>query len=88
MISAEWIKIFYDYKGRDIYGSVLVYGQKATPDFDYLNAKLKRKGKEISDIKALFDKLTIDILNYEKMDDCLKDDLSFLLKIHTSLMVG
>jgi hypothetical protein len=73
-------KNIYDYKGRDIYDLLWYMKEKATPDFDYLNAKLKEKGKEIPDIRELFDKLTIDILNYEKMDDCLKDDLSFLFE--------
>lgn len=73
-------KNIYDYKGRDIYDLLWYMKEKATPDFDYLNAKLKEKGKEIPDIRALFDKLTIDILNYEKMDDCLKDDLAFLFE--------
>jgi len=73
-------KHVYDYKGRDIYDLLWYMKEKATPDFDYLNAKLKEKGKGIPDIRALFDKLTIDILNYEKMDDCLKDDLSFLFE--------
>src|SRR3989338_7815406 len=73
-------KNVYDYKGRDIYDLLWYMKEKATPDFDYLNAKLKEKGKEIPDIRTLFDTLTIDVLNYEKMDDCLKDDLSFLFE--------
>ena len=73
-------KSIYDYKGRDIYDLLWYMSKKIVPDFDYLNAKLKEKGKEIPDIKVLFDKLTMDILNYEKMDDCLKDDLSFLFE--------
>ena len=70
----------YDYKGRDIYDLLWYMKEKATPDFDYLNAKLKDKNKEIPDISTLFDILTVDILNYEKMDDCLKDDLAFLFE--------
>ena len=50
------------------------------PDFDYLNAKLKEKGFETQDIKKLFDKLTVDILNYAKMDNLLRDDLSHLFE--------
>ncbi|MEK7607474.1 MAG: nucleotidyl transferase AbiEii/AbiGii toxin family protein [Patescibacteria group bacterium] len=73
-------KNIYDYKGRDVYDLLWYMKEKVTPDFDYLNAKLKEKGKEMPDIRALFDKLTIDILNYEKMDDCLKDDLTFLFE--------
>ncbi|OGZ08210.1 MAG: hypothetical protein A3D65_02535 [Candidatus Lloydbacteria bacterium RIFCSPHIGHO2_02_FULL_50_13] len=70
----------YDYKGRDIYDLLWYMKEKATPDFDYLNAKLKEKKKEIPDIRTLFDTLTVDILNYDKMDDCLKDDLSQLFE--------
>ena len=73
-------KNIYDYKGRDIYDLLWYMGKKATPDFDYLNAKLKEKGKEILNIKTLFDKLTVDILNYEKMDDLLEEDLSHLFE--------
>jgi hypothetical protein len=70
----------YDYKGRDIYDLLWYMKEKTTPDFDYLNAKLEEKKKAIPDIRTLFDKLTIDILNYEKMDACLKDDLSYLFE--------
>ncbi|MBI2604299.1 MAG: nucleotidyl transferase AbiEii/AbiGii toxin family protein [Candidatus Harrisonbacteria bacterium] len=70
----------YEYKGRDIYDLLWYMREKTVPDFDYLNAKLTEKGMRVPDIRALFDKLTIDILNYEKMDDCLKDDLSFLFE--------
>ncbi len=73
-------KNVYDYKGRDIYDLLWYMSKKVTPDFDYLNTKLKEKGKEISDIKALFDKLTIGILNYEKMDELLRKDLTHLFE--------
>jgi hypothetical protein len=73
-------KNIYDYKGRDIYDLLWYMDKKAVPDFDYLNAKLKEKGVEVPDIKTLFDKLTINILNYEKMDDLLKDDLKYLFE--------
>ena len=64
-------KSIYDYKGRDIYDLLWYMNKKATPDFDYLVAK----GVDVNDPKALFDRLTIDILNYEKMDALLKEDL-------------
>lgn len=70
----------YDYKGRDIYDLLWYMKEKTVPDFDYLNAKLAEKKKAIQDIRTLFDTLTTDILNYEKMDDCLKDDLSHLFE--------
>ena len=67
----------YDYKGRDIYDLLWYMKDKITPDFDYLNAKLKERGKTVPDIRTLFDTLTTDLLNYEKMDDCLKEDLTY-----------
>lgn len=73
-------KNFYDYKGRDIYDLLWYMNKKALPDFDYLNAKLKTKGAEAQDIKTLFNKLTINILNYEKMDELLKEDLKYLFE--------
>ncbi|GEM_PF-280660 len=75
-------KNIYDYKGRDVYDLLWYMSRKPkiTPDFDYLNAKLKEKNKEMSDVKTLFDTLTIDLLNYEKMDDCLKNDLKYLFE--------
>ncbi|OGZ00801.1 MAG: hypothetical protein A3B13_00460 [Candidatus Liptonbacteria bacterium RIFCSPLOWO2_01_FULL_45_15] len=76
-------KNIYDYKGRDIYDLLWYMNKKAVPDFDYLNAKLKEKGVEVPDIKTLFDKLTISILNYEKMDDLLKVDLRYLFENHS-----
>src|SRR3989338_9064248 len=76
-------KNIYDYKGRDIYDLLWYMNKRAVPDFDYLNAKLKEKGVEVPDIKTLFDKLTISILNYEKMDDLLKVDLRYLFENHS-----
>jgi hypothetical protein len=73
-------KNIYDYKGRDIYDLLWYMSKKTVPDFDYLNEKLKEKGSKIPDIKALFDKLTIDILNYDKMDELLKADLKYLFE--------
>ena len=73
-------KNIYDYKGRDIYDLLWYMEKKIVPDFDYLNAKLKEKGFETQDIKKLFDKLTVNILNYPKMDNLLRDDLSHLFE--------
>jgi hypothetical protein len=73
-------KSIYNYKGRDIYDLLWYMGKKTTPDFDYLNAKLKERKLEIPEIKTLFNKLTVDILNYEKMDELLKKDLSHLFE--------
>lgn len=70
----------YDYKGRDVYDLLWYMKDKITPDFDYLNAKLKKRGKTVPDIRTLFDTLTTDLLNYEKMDDCLRDDLTYLFE--------
>ncbi|MFH0952297.1 MAG: nucleotidyl transferase AbiEii/AbiGii toxin family protein [Patescibacteria group bacterium] len=67
-------KDIYSYKGRDIYDLLWYMGKKITPDFDYVNTKLEERKKEVSDLRTIFNKLTIDILNYEKMDDCLKAD--------------
>jgi len=73
-------KNIYDYKGRDIYDLLWYMNKKVVPDFDYLNAKLKINGIEAPDIKTLFDKLTIGLINYDKMDDLLKDDLKYLFE--------
>ncbi len=70
----------YDYKGRDIYDLLWYMSKKTVPDFDYLNAKLKEKNLDVPNIKTLFDKLTVSILNYEKMDNLLKEDLSHLFE--------
>lgn len=64
----------YEYKGRDIYDLLWYMREKTVPDFDYLNAKLKEKKREVPNIRTLFDTLTVDLLNYEKMDECLKAD--------------
>lgn len=65
----------YDYKGRDIYDLLWYMDKKIVPDFDYLNAKLNEGESHIPDIKKLFDKITVDILNYDKMDELLRQDL-------------
>lgn len=64
----------YDYKGRDIYDLLWYMDKKVIPDLDYLGAK----GVSIKDPKELFNRLSIDLLNYEKMDSLLKDDLTAL----------
>ena len=68
----------YEYKGRDIYDLLWYMSKKIVPDLDYLNTKLIAKGVEMSDIKKLFDTMTVNILNYDKMDDLLRKDLQDL----------
>ncbi|MFH1822904.1 MAG: nucleotidyl transferase AbiEii/AbiGii toxin family protein [Patescibacteria group bacterium] len=63
----------YNYKGRDIYDLLWYMKKKVVPDLDYLKAK---EVKEAEDLRMLFDKLTINILNYKKMDELLKQDLT------------
>lgn len=48
-------KEIYEEKGRDIYDLLWYMEQKTVPDLDYLKAK----GIDISDLRTLFDKLTI-----------------------------
>jgi hypothetical protein len=62
----------YEEKGRDIYDLLWYMGKKIIPDFDYLVAK----NIDIKDPKALFNKITIKILNNPKTDENLKNDLS------------
>lgn len=64
-------KEIYKYKGRDIYDLLWYMKKKAIPDLDYLI----EKGVSVKDPKELFNRLSIDLLNYEKMDALLKDDL-------------
>lgn len=61
----------YEEKGRDIYDLLWYMGKKVVPDFDYTMAK----GVDIKDIKTLFDKVTIKILNNPQTDSNLKQDL-------------
>lgn len=65
-------KEIYKYKGRDIYDLLWYMGKKVIPDLDYIIVK----GVAINDPKELFDRLSIDLLNYEKMDALLKEDLT------------
>ena len=71
----------YDYKGRDIYDLIWYMNKKVVPDFDYLIAK----GVDMRDPKELFDRLTTNLLNYEKMDELLKTDLTPLFLDQTLL---
>jgi hypothetical protein len=61
----------YEEKGRDIYDLLWYMGKKIVPDFDYLIAK----GIDVKDPKALFDKVTIKVLNNPNTDTNLKQDL-------------
>ena len=67
-------KEIYKYKGRDIYDLLWYMGKKVIPDLDYIIAK----EITINDPKELFNRLSIDLLNYEKMDILLKEDLTSL----------
>ena len=60
----------YEEKGRDIYDLLWYMTKKIVPDFDYLVAK----GIDVSDPRALFDKLTLQM---NKVNDTnLKQDLT------------
>lgn len=64
-------KAIYEEKGRDIYDLLWYMGKRVIPDLDYLIAK----NIDVSNIKDLFDKLTKKILNNERTDENLKQDL-------------
>ncbi|PIZ81293.1 MAG: hypothetical protein COY02_02785, partial [Parcubacteria group bacterium CG_4_10_14_0_2_um_filter_41_6] len=59
----------YEEKGRDIYDLLWYMNKKVVPDFDYLVAK----GIDVSDLRALFDKLTLQMNKVS--NDNLKQDL-------------
>lgn len=61
----------FEEKGRDIYDLLWYMNKKIIPDFDYLVAK----GIDITDPRALFDKITLETLNKEGTDKNLKNDL-------------
>src|SRR3989339_1677794 len=62
--------VMYKEKGRDIYDLLWYMTKKAIPDLDYLIAK----GIDVKDLRALFDKLTLQM---NKVNDTnLKQDLS------------
>jgi len=61
--------IAYEEKGRDIYDLLWYMDKKVVPDLDYLKAK----GVDVSDLRALFDKLTLQMNKVS--DENLKNDL-------------
>jgi len=63
-------KAIYEEKGRDIYDLLWYMNKKVAPDFDYLVAK----GIDVKDLRALFDKLTIQMNKVN--DNNLKQDLT------------
>lgn len=65
-------KAIYEEKGRDIYDLLWYMGKKIVPDLDYLKAK----DINFTDPKDLFDSVTKKILNNEKTDTNLKQDLT------------
>ena len=68
-------KKIYGYKGRDIYDLLWYMRKKIVPDLAYLKAK---NVEEAKDLRTLFDKITINILNDKGMDENLKGDLVHL----------
>jgi hypothetical protein len=60
----------YEEKGRDIYDLLWYMNKKAVPDLDYLAAK----GIDITDLRALFNKLTIQLNRVSDLN--LKQDLT------------
>ncbi|MCK5416272.1 nucleotidyl transferase AbiEii/AbiGii toxin family protein [Candidatus Parcubacteria bacterium] len=64
--------VLYEEKGRDIYDLLWYMSKKIVPDLDYLAAK----NVKFADPKELFDKITIKILNNDKTDANLKQDLT------------
>lgn len=62
-------KEIYEEKGRDIYDLLWYMEQKIVPDLDYLKAK----GIDISDLRTLFDKLTIKMSSVNNKN--LENDL-------------
>ncbi len=72
--------ILYEEKGRDIYDLLWYMNKKIAPDLDYLKAKKV----DVSDLRELFDKLTIKM---NKVDDTnLKNDLSSLFVDQTYII--
>lgn len=65
-------KDIYEEKGRDVYDLLWYMDKKIIPDLDYLAAK----DVKFADPKELFNKTTIKILNNEKTDSNLKQDLT------------
>lgn len=71
--------ILYEEKGRDIYDLLWYMSKKIIPDLDYLMAK----NVKFTDLKELFNKITIKILNNDKTDANLKQDLTPLFANQT-----
>ena len=69
----------YEEKGRDIYDLLWYMSKKIVPDLDYLVAK----DVKFADPKELFNKITIKILNNDKTDANLKQDLTPLFANQT-----
>ncbi len=65
-------KIVADYKGRDIYDLLWYMEKKVIPDIGYLKAK----GFDFSDIREIFDRLTVKIGKLN--ESMLKEDLPSL----------
>ena len=61
--------VAYEEKGRDIYDLLWYMGKRVIPDLDYLKAK----GVDVSDMRTLFDKLTLQMNKVS--DENLKNDL-------------
>jgi Domain of unknown function (DUF1814). len=61
--------VSYEEKGRDIYDLLWYMGKRVIPDLDYLKAK----SVDVSDMRALFDKLTLQMNKVS--DENLKNDL-------------
>jgi len=78
--------IAYEEKGRDIYDLLWYMDKKVVPDLDYLKAK----GVDVSDLRALFDKLTLQMNKVS--DENLKNDLLPLFinrsQMNTGLKIG
>ncbi|MFA6436617.1 MAG: nucleotidyl transferase AbiEii/AbiGii toxin family protein [Candidatus Paceibacterota bacterium] len=72
--------VIYEEKGRDIYDLLWYMDKKIVPDFDYLIAK----NVDMENLKTLFDRITIKILNNPQTDTNLKEDLTplFLNQIY------
>lgn len=69
----------YEEKGRDIYDLLWYMSKKIVPDLDYLAAK----DVNFADSKELFNKITIKILNNDKTDANIKQDLTPLFADQT-----
>ncbi len=70
--------ILYEEKGRDIYDLLWYMNKRILPDINYL----MEKDIEFTNPKNLFDAITKKILNNEKTDDNLRQDLTPLFLDH------